>query len=137
MIAFVRRWVRALRFAIVSAMGAGIDFLGTTTALYFGAALPIALAAGWSAGLGIGYLAQALWTFGVRPTWRSFLQFALNCAFLLPVRYVVVTVAALVTPTGFYWDCGRIFVAMCVTLVLNYYISRTFIFRARQDGRQP
>lgn len=127
---FAQRRLRAFKFVLVSALGAGVDFLGSTTSLYFGASIPVALGVGWAVGLGVGYFAQAVWTFGVRPNWRSLVQFAINCAFLLPIRYVVVTLLALISPAGFVWDSARILVAMCVTLVVNYYISRTFIFKS-------
>lgn len=123
---------RAFRFLLASIVGAGVDFLGSATALHFGAPMPLALSVGWATGLGVGYVAQAYWTFRVRPTWRSFLQFAINCALMLPVRYVAVTAMALVSPAGFYWDCTRIIAAMCITLVLNYQISRTLIFKSEK-----
>jgi putative flippase GtrA len=122
---------RALRFVVASAVGAGIDFLAASGSLYLGAIMPVALAAGWASGLGVGYWVQAVWTFGVPPGWRTFLQFAINCAFLLPVRYIAVSAMALVSPAGFYWDCGRIILAMCITLALNYQISRMLIFRSK------
>lgn len=94
----------------------------------------MALAAGWCAGVGIGYVAQAIWTFEVKPSWRSFLQFAINCAFLLPIRYIAVTAMAFVSPAGYAWDLVRIILAMCITLVLNYHVSRAFIFKKQRDA---
>lgn len=118
-----------LRFALVSGLCAGIDVgLGLVAIILWNPTTYIAAFFGWCAGVVSGYLVHHFWTFPSRDKPRpssTFWLYSANCIIILALRYCIIWIMELLSVP----PAGTLLIAVTGSFTLNYFISRTYIFR--------
>ncbi|MDP1617891.1 GtrA family protein [Phenylobacterium sp.] len=126
-----------LRFGLVAAAGLVVD-LAVASALAAGAGLPLPLAAacGFCAGAAFNYVVNLRWTFAAaRPSGgvRRIAAYGLTLAATLLTRVVMVALLEPLAGEGALAALGVLIAATGVSFVVNYGLSKRFVFVPSQD----
>lgn len=128
-----------IRFALVLILGLGLDIAIAAALLRFSSAsLPVAAAAGFCAGAATNYLLHEAWTFRygrIRLSLTRALRYLLALGAGLVAR--VGTVAAITAVTQALPVMAVLLMGIGVSFVVNFTVSRFFVFRRSHLEQDP
>lgn len=124
--------MEALRFFAVAVAGLVLDLaVAWSAARFLGLPLWLAAALGFMVAAGLNYVLHELWTFrggARRLSGGRALRYGLALAATLAAR--VLTVALLAALVGEAWPLPVLIAGAGVSFVVNYLISKHFVFRS-------
>lgn len=123
------------RFFIINVLALGIDATASAIALFLISNLYLATCIGVGMSFVVAYVAHEYWSFEREESGLSskrFAMFALNCSFILLARLAVIGAIKSQLASENFWMNGVIwFIAAGVSFLLNFFISRKFIFKGK------
>lgn len=132
---------QVLRFGLVAAIGLVVDLaVASALAAGTGLALPLAAACGFCAGAVFNYVVNLHWTFAAaRPSGgaRRLAAYVLTLAATLLVRVTMVALLEPLAGQGAWGALGVLVAATGVSFVVNYGLTKRFVFIPSPSGNRP
>jgi putative flippase GtrA len=131
--------MEAARFLAVAVAGLILDLaVAWSAARYLGLPLWLAAALGFAVAAAMNYALHELWTFRTgarRLSAGRALRYGAALAATLAAR--VLTVAVLAALVGETWPLPVLIAGAGVSFVVNYLVSKHFVFRSETDAKEP